>query len=489
MSNKYPMRRQSSDVKAKSSPNEKELGVVDQLVDLVFEPLLDFDSENLAGSLTDDDQQAMEDLGSSSELIDEIINRAKQEEDAAKSAAETKFRAPSQEETRGKRVTVTARDPDFDRLMFQLDACKRDDHLSYRYDYRKMKVIGSGGQGIVYLTHCVDEHHLPKAVKIFSPEPYDSVSDYYDDMDRMGKIASLVYRMQVDNLVMVDRFTYHHDICLMVMRWIEGHDLATLLRPELMERLRYKVDDERWEHLNSSVITTQGTIQSRLKPGMAVNIIEKCLRALDALHSEGIVHGDIKPSNIMLDRYGGIRLIDIGSAFAQDEPPHRHTWTPRYAPPEIFEGDAWTPQSDLASLGYVLIELLSGQPAVSGPVLDSDSTRMLGTEWDRHLLAEKLHLPNRLDELVPKQFQKSKELMTLLRKLIDPDPEKRFANAEDALIGKDGTHPFMQTLTRGGLGAPFCQLIKHWLSDANKMLPEASQTVTYDSPSIRTPRR
>ncbi len=98
---------------------------------------------------------------------------------------------------------------------------------------------------------------------------------------------------------------------------------------------------------------------------MAVNIVEKCLQALDALHSQEIVHGDIKPANIMLDQYGSIRLIDIGSAFKLSAPPRHHSWTPRYAPPEILEGEKWTPQSDLASLGYVLIEMLSGQPLVS----------------------------------------------------------------------------------------------------------------------------
>ncbi len=56
-------------------------------------------------------------------------------------------------------------------------------------------------------------------------------------------------------------------------------------------------------------------MQPRVKPGMAIAIVRDCLAALAALHREGIVHGDIKPSNIMLKRTGNAKIVDIGSAF------------------------------------------------------------------------------------------------------------------------------------------------------------------------------
>ena len=114
------------------------------------------------------------------------------------------------------------------------------------------------------------------------------------------------------------------------------------------------------------MIVTAGASQPRLKPGIAIAVLRDCLAALAALHRDGIVHGDVKPSNIMLKRTGNAKLIDIGSAFEPDDAPPARTCTPAYAAPEVLEGAEGTPQSDLASLGYVLIELLSGAPPFAG---------------------------------------------------------------------------------------------------------------------------
>jgi serine/threonine-protein kinase len=430
---------------------------------------------NAPVTLTDEQRKALAALGSPAELVARIIATfsAKSTVNSSTPQFDTQVEIAATTSTQiTARPQLNESPQAFCELLQGLDDCEKDDRLSWSYDYWKERVIGRGGQGTVYLTECLNEHNLPKALKVFSPAPYGACEAYYEDMERMSHVASLVYRMQVDNLVTVERFDYRHGIGVMIMRWIDGHDLADLLKPGLLEQLRVRVDEDRWKHLNDAVVTTCGTSQLRLMPGMAVNIIEKCLRALDALHSEGIVHGDIKPSNIMLDRYGSIRMVDIGSAFNRSAPPHCHVWTPLYAPPEILEGEPWTPQGDLASLGYVLIELLSGQPAILD--IGSDSTRVLGKDWDPRLLEEKRRLPDRLADIVPIDVRESPHLMNILRRLIDPDPEKRFANAEDALIGPSGTYQFMQGLSQMGYGAPFSQEIKHWLADVKTAEQSAS---------------
>src|SRR5262249_10518042 len=150
----------------------------------------------------------------------------------------------------------------------------------------------------------------------------------------------------------------------MEMEWVDGYDVHQLLTPAMLKRARERVSDERWAYLND-VIVTAGPVQPRLKPGIAIAVLRDCLAALAALHRDDVVHGDIKPSNIMLKRTGNVKLIDIGSAIGPGDDPRR-SFTPAYAAPEVLDGPGATPQSDLASLGYVLIEMLAGAPLFVG---------------------------------------------------------------------------------------------------------------------------
>ena len=90
-------------------------------------------------------------------------------------------------------------------------------------------------------------------------------------------------------------------------------------------------------------------------------MLRDCLAGLAALHREGIVHGDLKPANVVLKRSGNAKLIDIGSAIDLRGAAPRRMWSPAYAAPEVLQGSENTPRSDLASLGYVLVEMLAGQ--------------------------------------------------------------------------------------------------------------------------------
>src|SRR5207249_4824096 len=117
---------------------------------------------------------------------------------------------------------------------------------------------------------------------------------------------------------------------------LDGFDLRLLLTPRLLERTRTCLAPERWEYTNR-VIIAEGPMQSRLKPGVAIQVLRECLAALAALHREGIVHGDLKPSNIMVKRTGNTKLIDIGSAIDLNSPSARRMWSPAYAAPEDFE--------------------------------------------------------------------------------------------------------------------------------------------------------
>ena len=211
-----------------------------------------------------------------------------------------------------------------------------------------------------------DQFTLPVAVKVFSPERYETSRCYEDAMGRIARIAARVAQIQQDNLLDVHNFVDRNRIRMMVMEWVDGYDLRRLLVNELVEKVRDRVSTRRWEYINRVVIC-RGEVQPRIKPGVAVAIVRQCLAALAALHREGIVHGDVKPANIMLKCTGNAKMVDIGSAFDIEEPPPYRTCTPKYAAPEVLEGSECTPRSDLASMGYVLIEMLAGKPVFSWP--------------------------------------------------------------------------------------------------------------------------
>jgi serine/threonine-protein kinase len=236
------------------------------------------------------------------------------------------------------------------------------------------------------------------------------------------------------------------------MEWIDGYDLSRLLAPELLDLTRQSVSDDRWKYLNN-VIVTAGPQQSRLKPGVAIAIVRECLAALAALHRDDIVHGDIKTSNIMVKRTGNAKIIDIGSALALDDMPANRTCTPSYAAPEVLEGKENTPRSDLASLGYVLIEMLSGQPPFAG------------LQSYRDLLEAKRSLAHRLPQLLPADVTCNELLMNFCRGMIATDPGKRFPSAEDADLLKGGAASFHRQLIVGGLASEYENEIRAWLDE------------------------
>jgi serine/threonine-protein kinase len=314
--------------------------------------------------------------------------------------------------------------------------------------------LGSGGQGVVYLStrRGTDSFTLPVALKIFSPERYETEEQYVEAMNRIAAVAARVAQIQQDNLLDVQNFVEQRRIRIMEMEWIDGYDLSRLLAPDLLDKTRASVSDDRWRHLND-VIVTAGPRQSRLKPGVAIAIVRECLAALAALHREGIVHGDIKSANIMVKRTGNAKIIDIGSAHAIDEPPPSRTCTPAYAAPEVLEGRGNTPRSDLASLGYVLVEMLGGQQPFAGLQSYAD------------LLEAKRSLVHRLPQLLPSDVTCNELLMAFCRGLIATDPAKRFPSAEDADLEKGGAASFHRQLIVGGLASEYDNDVRGWLEE------------------------
>jgi serine/threonine-protein kinase len=153
------------------------------------------------------------------------------------------------------------------------------------------------------------------------------------------------------------------------------------------------------------------------------------------------VHGDVKPGNIMLKRTGNSKLIDLGSACETDHERVPRPFTLRYAAPEVLDSDAPTPFSDLASLGYVLVEMLAGQPPFAN------------VPTFRELVEAKHRILEDLQRLLPQEVLGSESLMRLVQTLLTPNPLERFPSAEAADHLEFGAASFQRELVTRDLAS------------------------------------
>ena len=339
-------------------------------------------------------------------------------------------------------------------LTARYDEILAEQRHSWTSHQRFKRLLGRGGQGVVYLSERrgADGFTLPIALKVFSPARYTTVKDYELAMVRIAHVAARVAQIQQDHLVHVHDFVDRNRIRMLSMEWVDGVDVRQALCNESLGLIEHRVSEKRWDYINN-VVVTKGVEQPRLKAGVAMAIVRDCLAGLAALHRERIVHGDVKPANIMLKRSGAAKLIDIGSAFETDSPPAARTCTPRYAAPEVLEGNEATSRSDLASLGYCLLEMLAGRQLFSGL-----------TQY-RDLLAAKRVLPQQLYEFLPEEVTVNELLMTFCKGLIAPDPMRRFPTAEDADLLDNGAAAFQRQLVRSNLSVEYSNEIRLWIEE------------------------
>ena len=326
------------------------------------------------------------------------------------------------------------------------------EEVSWSLRYRMIRPLGHGGQGVVYLTDRIGSYdtHFRLALKFFRPSAYPTMTEYQHDMARMSRVSARLSRIQQDNLVDVYNVMDMDGIEVQTMEWVDGIDLRQLTEHAVHDRVQKRITAERWDYLND-VVATRGPDQLRFKPGIAISIARECLRGLAALHRNGIVHADVKPANLMVKRTGAVKLIDMGAAFTAEEPARRQAWTPRYAAMEVVAGEPHTAASDLASLGYVLVEMLTGR-------LPFESAKTTSA-----LAEQKARMPRELDRVLPPDCDHT--LREFIRRLIEPDPAARYESAEEADLGDGGAADFQNLLVKGDLSSEYTNELRLWLRE------------------------
>ena len=345
-----------------------------------------------------------------------------------------------------------------DELLGRYQDILDEQRLSWTEHHRLIRLLGSGGQGVVYLSQRrgTDNFTLPVALKIFSPERYEDERSYDEAMGRMAQVAAHVAQIQQDNLLDVHNWVDRSRIRMMEMEWVNGYDLCRLLTRKMLERLERHVSGKRWKYINE-VIVTAGPMQPRLKPGIAIAIVRDCLAALAALHREGIVHGDLKPSNIMLKRTGNAKIVDIGSAFDFEQA----------AAAADLHADLRRPRG--ARRGREHAPQRPGQPGLRA---DRDARRGAAVRRADRTTATCWRpsgsWPSGCRTSCRNEVVCNELLMSFCRGLMAPDPMRRFPSAEAADLVKEGAAAFHRQLVKGDLASEYDNEIRVWLEE----LPE-----------------
>ncbi len=202
------------------------------------------------------------------------------------------------------------------------------DVLGGRYEI--LKLLGQGGMGAVYkaIDHEVDRF---VALKVIRPELASNPSI----LARFKQELLLASQVTHRNVIRIYDLGEADGLRFITMEFVEGRDLRTLMAEK-----------------------------TKFSPGEAVEIIRQVCLALEAAHSAGVIHRDLKPQNIMQDSAGRILLMDFGLARTVDGDGMTQTGqlvgTMDYMSPEQALGKELDQRSDLFTLGLILYELLTG---------------------------------------------------------------------------------------------------------------------------------
>ena len=269
----------------------------------------------------------------------------------------------------------------------------QQDFLHYRIE----EPIGQGGMGVVYLAHDV---RLGRKVALKLMAPSLARDERY--RTRFASESELAMSLEHPNVVPIHDAGEAEGRLYLAMRRVEGTDLRALLREE-----------------------------GALPPPRALAIVSQIAQALDAAHASGLVHRDVKPSNVLLDENDHVYLADFGlTRRLSDEASLRSdalaVGTPAYVAPEQLEGRTVDGRADVYSLGCLLYECLTGEPPFR-----ADSR--LALAW-AHLEQEPPRVTERRPEL-------SEAVDAVVATAMAKDPAERFATcaafaaaAESALM-------------------------------------------------------
>lgn len=282
-------------------------------------------------------------------------------------------------------------------------------------EYRIDALLGQGGMASVYRGLDVRLKRYV-AIKVVDAS-FRADSDY---LVRFEREAQAIAQLEHAHIVRLYRYGEVNGLLYMAMQYVEGADLGSVLDS-------YREDGE------------------FIEPDEACRIVREVCFALDYAHDRGIIHRDVKPSNIMLDMEGRAILTDFGLALLTELGTRGEIFgSPHYiAPEQAISSANVVPQSDLYAVGVVLYEMFTG-------VLPFDAQDPLDIAM--------LHMtepPRPPRELCP---EIGPELEAVILKALAKEPEERYQNGVEMADALEQTLQATPTDTRAPSAATASRL-------------------------------
>ena len=204
----------------------------------------------------------------------------------------------------------------------------------------------------------------------------------------------------------------------------EAQTAANLNHPNIVQIFDWGIGDEPFfvmEYIEGNTLTSIIANKRTISMNDILFIGAQVSSGLQAAHSKGLVHRDIKPGNIMITPEGKVKVTDFGIVSLQNEESDitktgSILGTASYISPEQAQGKPVSKESDLYSLGTVLYELITGRPPFEGDTPIATATK---------------HITNKPEKLSTYRANIPKGIENAVLKLLHKYPKDRFKNAED----------------------------------------------------------
>jgi eukaryotic-like serine/threonine-protein kinase len=252
--------------------------------------------------------------------------------------------------------------------------------------YQVIEELGKGGMGRVYKVYD-QEVQAKMALKLIKPE----VSADRNTIDRFRNELKIARDISHKNICRMYDLGKEAGNYFITMEYVSGEDLKSFIR-----RAR------------------------QLVVGTAIFIAREVCEGLAEAHRVGVVHRDLKPGNIMIDKEGNAKIMDFGIARSVSVKGITGAGimigTPEYMSPEQVEGKEVDQRSDIYSLGIILYEMLTGQVPFEG-----DTPFTIGVKQKSEIPKD----PKSLNVQIPH------DLSRLILKCLEKDRERRYQQADE----------------------------------------------------------